>query len=108
MEENMNENINVKKKSNALKYVLTFVGGAAIGAGALFGYNTFMDSKAPVTDNTSNTEVETSTDTEKTDNTEVSIPQTTINMPTTLEATEYLQNNGVWEEILVLLLIQRI
>ena len=88
----MNENINVKKKSNALKYVLTFVGGAAIGAGALFGYNTFMDSKAPVTDNTSNTEVETSTDTEKTDNTEVSIPQTTINMPTTLEYGDYYLN----------------
>lgn len=89
MEENMNENINVKKKSNVLKYALTFVGGAAIGAGALFGYNTFMDSKAPVTDNTSNTEVGTTTDTENTDNTEVSTPQTTINMPTTLEYGDY-------------------
>ena len=51
MEENMNEKINVKKKGNALKYVLTFVGGAAIGAGALFGYNTFMDSKSIANNN---------------------------------------------------------
>lgn len=91
MEENMNEKINVKKKGNALKYVLTFVGGAAIGAGALFGYNTFMDSKAPVTDITvNNTEVGniTEIENEKIDTATETTP-TLINPLTSLEYGEY-------------------
>ena len=56
----MDENYTEKKKSNVLKYALTFVAGTAIGVGGLFSYNTFLVKDTAVTDNTKGTAVEKS------------------------------------------------
>lgn len=63
----MDENLNEKKKSNVLKYALTFVAGTAIGVGGLFSYNTFI-AKSPnlTTDCVSVKESSTKTEKEST------------------------------------------
>ena len=68
----MDENYTEKKKSNVLKYALTFVAGTAIGVGGLFGYNTFI-AKSPKLVNNCATVDETTikkddNSTDKTDN----------------------------------------